>query len=384
MRLFGKLVAHLAPEDIDFLLRERVAESRRLDYKRDVPTSNEEKADFVNDVCSFANTEGGVILIGIDERDTTGKKTGCAQAIVGIKGTSDEVILRLTQVLNSNITPSIGPIVSFQPVNMPTGETVLALGISLSYARPHREENKRRYLLRNDAGKYEPDVVETRRMFLESESWSEDAERFIDSRFEALRRIPTVSAFAVVHILPLGRLRNRVELAPIYERLAALIPPDGGGLRIRPNLHGVCGQTSDYEDATALQEQIQVFRFGGVEFVSGRAFAEGTQWGKRIFGDILTNNVRSVIKNSVGELTRLFAVDAPFALSLAVVGGAGYKVTAGNRHMFHTFEVAESPLRIPPVILEAGGDLDTSIRQLTDVFWESVGARHPYWPDDSA
>lgn len=47
--------------DVEAFLREDLAEGVRLDYKRDFP-GNLEKV-----IAAMANTEGGVILIGVDE-----------------------------------------------------------------------------------------------------------------------------------------------------------------------------------------------------------------------------------------------------------------------------------------------------------------------------
>jgi hypothetical protein len=383
MRLFEIPLSEIGTNDILALISESVRESRRLDFKRDLPTDDKGKADLASDVCSFANTDGGVILFGIEEGSDESTK-GRAQRVSGIVGSVDEAILRLTQSLDSKISPSIVRHLRFHPVEMEGGQVVLALGISQSYARPHREEVKKRYLLRNDAGKYEPDVMETRRMFLESESWVEEAERFVEARLELLRRVPLEPTFAVLHVLPLGRLRNRVDLSRVYDRIAAIIPAEGGGLRIRPNLHGVCGQSEGHSNPSVLLEQLQVFRNGGVEFASSRAFDEAPQWGKRLFGDLLTRNARTVVRNSVRELESLFGLDAPFVLSLTIRNADGFKVTMGQNPMFNAFPISESLIRLPSVVVEAGVNLDASIRQLTDVLWEAFGSRHPYWPEDDA
>lgn len=383
MRVLRTLVGQLTADNIETLIREHVPESRRLDYKRDVPTEDKQKADLVNDVCSFANTDGGVIIFGIDERDAAGNKTGKAQRIAGIDGTADDAIVRLTQAVESKITPSIGRLLRFQALETEGAHTVLALGIAQSYARPHREENKQRYWLRNDGGKYQPDVVETRRMFLESESWIDQAEAFVSSRVRALGRIPfNESAFAAVHVLPLGRLRQQLDLAPIYDRVNSLPPSDGGAMQVRPNLDGACGQTAVYNTPALLSEHVQVFRFGGMEFASTRAVRSHDVHGQHIYGDLLTRNVRSVIHNAVRELGIAFGLDAPFLLSLALRGAEGYTFRRGS-NLFIPLPVTDDELRIPSVIFEPAGDLDVSIRQLTDVLWQAVGTRDAYWPDDA-
>lgn len=55
-------------EDIDRFVQERWPEGKTLDYKRDnYGGKDEDKKELLKDVSSFANTQGGDILIGIDE-----------------------------------------------------------------------------------------------------------------------------------------------------------------------------------------------------------------------------------------------------------------------------------------------------------------------------
>ncbi|WP_413197574.1 helix-turn-helix domain-containing protein [Pararobbsia alpina] len=45
-------------------------ESRTLDYKRDWPHSKEARAEVAKDVCAFANSLGGDLVFGADDKQT--------------------------------------------------------------------------------------------------------------------------------------------------------------------------------------------------------------------------------------------------------------------------------------------------------------------------
>lgn len=50
------------------LIDNKVPEGKTIDYKRDkIGSKDSEKKEFLQDVSSFANAEGGKIIIGMDE-----------------------------------------------------------------------------------------------------------------------------------------------------------------------------------------------------------------------------------------------------------------------------------------------------------------------------
>jgi predicted HTH transcriptional regulator len=61
---------------IQQLITDRVSERRSLEYKRELPTRQDESVrEFLADVSSFANAAGGDLVYGIeDERDEGGQQ----------------------------------------------------------------------------------------------------------------------------------------------------------------------------------------------------------------------------------------------------------------------------------------------------------------------
>jgi predicted HTH transcriptional regulator len=59
-------------EDIVAFVGEKIPEGVQLDYKKDFPEKGLAKI-----IASFANTRGGVIIIGVEEDEKTGLPTAC-------------------------------------------------------------------------------------------------------------------------------------------------------------------------------------------------------------------------------------------------------------------------------------------------------------------
>src|SRR5258707_551693 len=126
----------------------------------------------------MSNTAGGVIIYGVEtERDERGNDTGVASAIVGLPSiNADKEKQRLTSMLHDGISPSLAAHSSIHDITLASAVgPVIVLGIGQSLARPHMITFDRSYRFwrRSDVGKYQPDIVELRSLFLETASWVE-------------------------------------------------------------------------------------------------------------------------------------------------------------------------------------------------------------------
>ncbi len=68
--MIPKAIDEISKSDIDSIVSKGVAESRTLEFKRELPVGSDPgKKEFLADVSSFANTTGGDIRFGVDELD---------------------------------------------------------------------------------------------------------------------------------------------------------------------------------------------------------------------------------------------------------------------------------------------------------------------------
>jgi hypothetical protein len=139
------------------------AEARDIEYKRQTYGGKDiDRAEFLADISSFANTAGGDLLIGIDA------KGGIPLSITPITGDADSELLRLEEIARSGLAPRISNLVT-KAIPISAGGKVLLFRIPKSYARPHRVirngPGNKRFWARSSNGKYEPNVEELRALF---------------------------------------------------------------------------------------------------------------------------------------------------------------------------------------------------------------------------
>jgi len=89
--MIPKSLDRIALADLQELIDNQVHEGKTIEYKRDLPGSSpDDRKEFLKDVSSFANADGGDLLFGVDAKD------GLPQAIPGITAPNhDDLRLQL-------------------------------------------------------------------------------------------------------------------------------------------------------------------------------------------------------------------------------------------------------------------------------------------------
>ena len=88
-------------EDLMLLIKNEVQESTHLDYKASPAIDNKKRGEIAKDISAFANSDGGIIIYGIQENDHLPVKID--EGVDHSKYTREW----LEQVINSNISPII-------------------------------------------------------------------------------------------------------------------------------------------------------------------------------------------------------------------------------------------------------------------------------------
>jgi len=88
-------------EDLELLIQQQVQESLHLDYKRSASLSKSGQKEIPKDVSAFANSDGGMIIYGIEELGHLPIRID--------DGASNSIITRewIEQAILSNISPRI-------------------------------------------------------------------------------------------------------------------------------------------------------------------------------------------------------------------------------------------------------------------------------------
>jgi len=114
-------------------------ENKNLDYKRELHIDTDsDKKEFLADISSFANSNGGDIIFGIEE-DSIDK---IHVSIAGIEYQNDYILIRR---IEDFIRQSIQPIIlniEYKIIEIEKGKGILIIRISQSLIAPHRVEYK--------------------------------------------------------------------------------------------------------------------------------------------------------------------------------------------------------------------------------------------------
>ncbi len=172
MFILGKNVDQLVVDDIKRLVENQIPETKDLDYKREPKLlQDKDKKEFLYDLTSMYNTDGGCLLYGVEEKkDEKGQNTGIPEKIVGITiDNIDKLFQQIEDILKGNTDPSISN-VGLKHL-MVDGKDILAIGIRKGFGLPSmvtfNETNK--FYRRRNSGKYAVDVYELNRMFMQNQ-----------------------------------------------------------------------------------------------------------------------------------------------------------------------------------------------------------------------
>ena len=150
MSIWSKPISEITFGDIDAFCKTMQPEGARLDYKGIAFPS-----DLAKTIAAFANTLGGIILLGIDADKITNKPVWPASAGMRIEAGLQE---RVYQIAHEAISPPVRVGVSnvIENPNLP-GHVIVAIRINESREAPHAtEKNRRVYVYERTSNKNEP------------------------------------------------------------------------------------------------------------------------------------------------------------------------------------------------------------------------------------
>lgn len=363
MSLFHKPIHQITLSDIESLMGEfPVKEGQQIDYKRDMIRPEQ----LCEAVISFANSQGGDLLIGIDE------EAGVPTRLVGVDCTdTDKEKLRLLDIFRSRIEPRITNI-DVEFIEIEASKYIILIRTQRSWLRPHRGSHNSRFYARQSNGKYELDVQQIRQMFLGStefntkyadfhaERAAHHIEKFSNKSFLLLHFVP-VSAFENTNVVDLSGIFNQVRTTPIAT--------SNDNRRI--NFTGVYSESNDKTC------KFQLFRNGIIEHASTRVVEE-----KKTSGSQLYEALRQTFAFSLQNF-RSLEVRESIYVSLSLYGIEG--LTAVDIDTFFTgHEVVPYELDkmiFPEIFIEDVEDVNIpeTIRPIMNALWNAYGfSKYPH------
>ena len=200
MSIFVKPINEIEFEDVKAFCDEQIEENRRVEYKKAF-SSKDEKKQIAKEISAFANTHGGIILVGVGEKDRKPKLP--IDGIDYVKGLNEKV----TSIALKNIYPPVFPEIQVCEFGDTLEKAVVVIRVQESDETPHTVENTTGIYVRVDS-QSEPQ----RAPFEEIEWLMNRRKKAVENRERLLRRAeerfnnqPTkknFNAFQSVSVIP--------------------------------------------------------------------------------------------------------------------------------------------------------------------------------------
>lgn len=362
---------------IESLVTNSVSEGRTLEYKLMIKASSDgDKKEFLADICSFANTGGGDILIGVREDQ------GVPQAIPGIDNIDpDKEILRLEGIIRDGIEPRLTGIRSKAISGFQVGPVIL-IRIPQSWQGPHMVcfQSSSRFFTRGSAGKSMMNVSEIRNAFLMSESIPQRMRAFREERAAMVRTVNSSTPLRgnqhlVMHFLPLASFHQHfsIDMSRVFSRSLSLPYVSGITAWPRPNLDGYIDEYFGGTNDGRAYGYTQLFRNGVIEVVDSYV-ANGFEQNGRQY--IRSDKIETQIHNAsvqVLKFLKAFDVPPPVYLFTTLLGVAGMSLYSDlDQHSHQRRKVDRDTLLLPEV--ELSEPVGRSVKFVCDMFRQSFGA----------
>lgn len=382
MYLLGKRADKLNADDIKRLVDNKVQENKSLDYKRELKLSQDkDKKEFLFDITSMSNTDGGCFIFGIEEsKDEKGQNTGTPETIVGMTiDNYDKLSQQIEDIIKGNTEPSISNI-ALNPLIVDE-KNVLVIGISKSLGLPvmvtFNDTNK--FYRRRNSGKYSVDVFELNQMFMQNQVLKENAEKFRNQRIEkvrALKVFPTLQTTTsfFIHIIPFSFQNEQTLDLTNAEQMGLSTIMKPMNLRGWDTMFNVDGfATWSGMGHPQITSYDQLFRNGIYEIYTSTLFDERQLPDGRsilcMYGLPFIPEVLQKINDAFAVLKK-FKIEPPFIISISMFGMRG-GVIYSTSSWGQPFMVDE--IYFPATVIPTyEADLYRQLKPTFDIIWQSV------------
>ena len=283
-------------------------------------------------------------MIGIAE--VAGKAAALRPLMLG---NPDLEVRRLIGTLDNEVEPKIQG-AKARAIGLTEGGFAIVVRVPKSFLGPHRcgASSAHRFVVRNNTMTNDMSYDQVRSAFQASSTLADKATSFIESRLTALegmrghRRL-NGQPLLVVHLVPFQGLARRLGISVSDARNDPNVMRIGDAMNWyrRPNLHGIA--LYEYEAETGVDEYVQIYRDGCVEYVKGIEGHNGRGI-RTIFADWIAAGLRDCI-HAYHRTAQIWDLGGPVFLSASLLHCAGVRLDGRRAQPFdHLNEFARMDL----------------------------------------
>lgn len=373
---------------IQTLIENEVKEDRFIDYKQslDIKTDSE-KRELCKDVSGFANSLGGQLIYGIEEKN--GKPVGlCGFEIDNI----DSFKLQIQNILSTGIQPRLtGYHVRIIPLETSREKYILIINIPRSWQAPHmvvKAQDNRVYIRMNGLTEM-ADIMQIRDIFFEREGVAPRIRAFRHERIEWLtgEDSPFCSnqRLLIYHIIPVNAFtqeasRNIVDFIvkspPQNRKINRILDHYVNGY-ILPNADGVF-TTVDYGKKGNASAFCQYFRNGIVEMVNVLE-CESKEGHEYITTNIRTKayNTQECFKETFNNYKELNIIEDIY-IAVSVLGVKGCRMHVERGHFVDQGRAFDrNRILFPEYLTNYNKDIVEVLKPAITFIWQAAG-----YPDE--
>lgn len=382
MYLLDTHTTKFTKSDLDKLIEANVSEGIQIEFKKELKIGTDsEKKEFISDITALANTEGGVIFIGIEERkDNNGKNTGVAESIPSIEISNvDQLIQKINNFIRSGTNPPLTN-VHINPIEIEANKYVLVFTINPTIDLPvmNTVNKTNKFYKRTSVGKYPVEVYELSEMFNKSQTNRDRIQKFISDRHNKVRyskiipTLDTVGSF-FLHLSPIST-RNKIDfsdsslLTKIRDKTKLLTTQYSNQ---NHNIEGYLLYRWNRDNI--IKDYLQIFRDGSFEFYSSRLLKNNISLEKSISGSSIESAIIKTIGSAI-EILEAIDINTSFLVSISMYdtkdillfSNSGF--SDGNR-------LNQDELHLPSIIInnQNKDNIGDSLKSIFDTLWQASG-----------
>lgn len=375
------ILKDLTEQIIHDFYKQHPVESTRFDYKRELGDLRNEtyKKSFLRDVTAFSNTQGGDLIIGIDE--TSG--------VIGIEESDiNGRILQIETIIRENTDPPVSG-VQIKYTSLSTGKHILVIRIPKSYGLPHRVSKiGTDFYARGEAGNYPIKMPQLRNLFIASNEVSKSINQFIGERITSILTNDTFfeldlsKGVFVLHVIPVQSFEDEFMISHLKmsdnKDLLVPIAHRGGYLQDVNNFDGLNRYSTN---GRSVEAYAQVFNSGVIECVNTWLLSVESQWGLYLHSDSLARGLFSGL-DALIKYMQAVEMSFPFVLHLELHGLKNIKLSTDydNINMFLSqASLRSDSLRFPSILLTEeldnlhSGYFVKKMKVWLDLLWRAFG-----------